>query len=236
MKIDALFRPFRILANKVMPKKYLADFNWSTYTSFDYEPQITGLVNGGNELILSNAQVPQFKDFRGEISDVHAPHILLYKTCLSLQPNSIFEVGAGAGYHLINLSKLMPKALISGIDLLPSQVELGLKLFPEHKNLLQGITFGDFTKQSTCSSLSLSPDIVFTQAVTMHLPFNKAKKMVVNMINLAQKNVILVENVKASHNYKDLLDGLISNGLKFDYEILKISNNENGLILITKTS
>jgi hypothetical protein len=75
MKIDALFRPFRILANRVMPKKYLADFNWSTYTSFDYEPQITGLVKGGNELILSDLQVSQFKDFRGEISDVHAPHI-----------------------------------------------------------------------------------------------------------------------------------------------------------------
>jgi len=234
MKIDAFFRPIRILANKVMPKKYLADFNWSTYTSFDYEPQITGLVKGGNELILSDMQVLQFKDFQGEISDVHAPHILLYKTCLSLQPNFIFEVGAGAGYHLINLSKLMPNVSISGIDLLPSQVELGLKLFPEHKKLLQRITFGDFTVKTTHSSLNLRPDVVFTQAVTMHLPFNKAKKMVLNMIDFAQKNVILVENVKASHNYKALLDGLISDGIKFDYQIVNIANNENGLILISK--
>ena len=234
MEFDRLVRPFRILANRLLPKKVLSDFNWTNYTSFDYEPQITSLELDGYELLLSDIQIENFKSTDEDISDVHAPHILLYKTCLGLSPKSIFEVGAGAGYHLINLSRLMTEAEVLGIDLLTTQVALGLRLFPEYKALLNDISFGDFTDKATLLKYRNNPEVVFTQAVTMHLPYRKAKQMVINMIQFSSSYVILVENIFDTHDYQKLLKDVSKESSKFEYTITAIPNNRNGLILIKK--
>lgn len=234
MEFDRLVRPFRILANRLLPRKVLSDFNWTNYTSFDYEPQITSLELDGYGLLLNDLQIENFKNTNENISDVHAPHILLYKTCLGLTPKSVFEVGAGAGYHLINLSRLLPGVDVSGIDLLATQVSLGVKLFPEHKALLNEISFGDFTDKATLLKLKSNPEIVFTQAVTMHLPYKKAKHMLTNMIQFSSRYVILVENIVDTHDYNDLLKDVSRESAKFEYTISEIPNNKNGLILIKK--
>jgi precorrin-6B methylase 2 len=234
--IDKCVRPIRILSTKLFPKKILPDFRWKSYTSFDYEPQLRSFINTGQPLILSEelTKAVLSKNTGVQVDGVIDQHLLLYRTCLELKPEALLEIGAGAGYHMINLSKLLPDTEILGVDLLKSQVELGLKMFPEFASLISKIQIMDFSSASIDKTFADRPDIVFCQAVTMHVPYRTAKQIVKNMISVAKKEVLLVENITFTHNYSNLLDEIKREIGGFNYKIKTIQNNEFGMVRITK--
>lgn len=236
MIIDRCIRPIRILSSKLFPKKVLPDFRWKSYTSFDYEPQILSFINSGQPLILSKelTKTVLMDNSRAPVDGLIDQHLLLYRTCLELKPATLLEIGAGAGYHMINLSKLLPNSDIMGVDLLMSQIELGLKLFPEFASLLSKIQVMDFSVEAVDKIFKARPDVVFCQAVTMHVPYRTAKSLIKNMISVAKNEVLLVENISRTHNYSNLLEEIRDEIGGFNYNIIKIQNNEFGMVKISK--
>lgn len=237
MIIDKLVRPIRILSSKLFPKKVLSDFRWKSYTSFDYEPQLRSFISNGQPLILTEelTKAVLSKNNSLQLNGVIDQHLLLYKTCLDLKPAVLLEIGAGAGYHMVNLSKLLPNSEILGVDLLKSQVDLGLKMFPEFASLISKIQIMDFSSKSIDNTFEIRPDVVFCQAVTMHVPYRTAKQLIRNMISVAKNEVLLVENIRFTHNYSSLLDDIRQEIGGFNYKIKTIQDNEFGMVQITKS-
>lgn len=237
MLIDRCIRPIRVLSSRLLPKKVLPDFRWKSYTSFDYEPQLRSFVENGQPLILSEelTKTVLSGNTSAHIDGVIDQHLLLYRTCLELKPAMLLEIGAGAGYHMINLSKLLPNSEIMGIDLLKSQVELGLKIFPAFSTLISKIQVMDFSSEYTYKVFTARPDVVFCQAVTMHVPYRTAKQLIKNMILVAKNEVLLVENITDTHNYSKLLDEIRNELGGFDYIFDRIQDNEFGMVRISKS-
>lgn len=233
---DRSFRPIRVVSTKLFRRKVLSDFRWGSYTDFDYEPQLRTILDGGQRLILSESQRQNIFDshFLEGIDGVMSPHFLLYKTCINLQPKSILEVGAGAGYHLVNLSNLLPNVEMKGIDLLQTQVNLGKRIFPEYQDLIGKIAIGNFATNPLPHHLTLNADLVYCQAVTMHIPLKAATQMVKNMIAVANRHVLLLENISITHNYERLMRQVLDEVGGFSYEIVPIVNHPFGMVKITR--
>lgn len=233
---DKSIRPVRVVSTRLFGKKVLSDFRWESYTDFDYGPQLASILAGGETLILTESQRQKFfdLDFSDGINGVLAPHFSLYKACITLQPSSILEVGAGAGYHLVNLSKLLPGTDMRGVDLLQTQVNLGKEIFPENRDVIERIAIGNFAKRVLPVHLRLQSDLVFCQAVTMHIPLRSAKRMIENMISVSRKHVLLIENISITHDYEKLLNQIQKEIGGFTYAIMQIRDHPFGIVTITK--
>lgn len=234
--IDSTIRPIRVISTRIFGKKVLSDFRWSSYTDFDYEPQLSSILASGNELILSEKQCENLlaRNTSEGNDGVMGSHFQLYRTCLELNPSSVLEVGAGAGYHLINLKKLLPQARVSGIDLLETQIELGKRIFPEFIDQLEMISIGDFAAKSLSKNLRVNSDLVFCQAVTMHLPLKSARQMIKNMIDVSNRFVLLVDNLTVTHNYEKLMQEILDEVGGFSFEITQIDKHPFGMVKIVK--
>ena len=232
---DSFLRPIRNVVNRVMSKKYVDDFRWRSYTGFDYEPQLQHLSDTGFNFLLTEDLIDSLRlDIELKVDNLHAPHIALYRMCLQAKPKRILEVGAGAGYHMINLSRLLPLVDICGVDLLHSQIQLGNRLFPEHSRILSKIEIVDFTKSSTIPIIESPFDIVYTQAVTMHLSYQKAIRMIMNMLAVSRKDVFLVEEFESSHDYNLLGIELSQQVPGWSFSMHPISNSTSGVLKFTR--
>ena len=234
--IDHTIRPIRIISTRLLGKKILSDFRWSSYTDFDYEPQLKSILQSGNKLILSENQCQNLLSGNASAGSngVMASHHQLYRTCIDLNPSSILEVGTGAGYHMINLQKLLPEAKVSGIDLLKTQIELGKRIFPDYSEILSKVHVGDFASKPLPENLRVDSDLVFCQAVTMHIPLKSAKQMIINMIDVSNRYVLLVDNLTITHNYSSLMKEVLDEVGGFTFEITRIDDHPFGMVKIVK--
>ena len=213
------------VSRRLINKKVIADFKWSKYTEVDYKKQYKLIMNEHDLLINSPALTHSHKSL--EDSNLLPALKFLYSQILLLNPKSVFEVGAGNGINLINLQTLMPDSEILGIELLSSQIELGHETFPNFSKV--NIRKGDFLDNKL--PVFEKYELVFTNAVVMHLSLNNAKKMIRNLVLASEKYVLMHENIKSSHDYpKILLD--LSKQLSFKYEIISVPNSDGGLIKI----
>jgi SAM-dependent methyltransferase len=231
---DLVIRPLRILVNKILKEKHIDDFRWSTYTQFDYAPQLNLLSRKGYEFLLTDQMISELRSGNELTLDaLHSPHLALYKLCLGVEPTNVLEVGAGAGYHMINLSKLLSSTEVHGVDLLPSQVELGQKMFPNHQKLLSKIQIMDFANSQQVEDIPTKFDVVYTQAVTMHLSIEKAARMVNNMIRVSNKYVFLVEEFYSSHDYEVFARDISSQHPGLIYSLIPVENSTSGIVKFT---
>ena len=180
------------------------DFKWDTYTKDHYEGEMVyGLQIKDNHDMIAN----KFSEVDGEIvfyDNLHNNWKEIYHLVHKLGVKSVFECGCGCAHHLININKITPHVEINGCDYAQSQIDLGYKYFELAKyDFAKRITVMDMVDSEDFELLG-THEFVYTQAVTMHLSLDRAKKFLYNMKKLTSKYIFLIENI-TQHDYETLI-------------------------------
>lgn len=209
------------------------DFEWSEYNK-KYCKQISE-VEKENTLILPEGK---YSIVEGKIVlepfllPLHPNHKLLYETIYDLKPGSLLEVGCGCGDHLANIQKVLPETKISGCDLLEKQMKFLLSRHPELKT-----TANLFVHDITISAPNTKVDLVYTQAVIMHIHRdNRHLNALRNMFHTSKKYIVLMENWSRHNFYNDVRK--ISTEPGFPWESIYFYVNDDGhqiLMVISDT-
>jgi len=190
-----------IKKNNMNLNKQEDEYNWKNYTP-EYSDQLRGMVkNDGFDFFVKNYEIindnPVFHD--NLVSNWKEIYSLIYK----INPKSIFEFGCGACYHLRNIMTLCPEIKVSGADYLGTQIEFGKEFIPEGMEFPKNVSVRDLTED--VSDIPKS-ELVYSQAVVMHLNSEKAVKMMQNMGEVAEKYIIMVEGVRNHENWYELVN------------------------------
>jgi hypothetical protein len=174
------------------------DFDWSKYPRH-YREEIKSasrkhtLIVGVEDFSLINGQVV-LSDKNAK--PLHPNHRLLYEVLVQLNPNSVREIGFGAGDHLSNLSSMLPDSKLYGIDRSVEQLET---LRIRHPKLQADLSVTDITdRQIALETVELS----FTQAVLMHISElnNRYLNAMVNILDSTSSQIVLIEHW-TQHDY-----------------------------------
>ena len=195
-----------------MAKKLTDDFSWDSYTEQHYEREMFDILQ---EKLNLDMIVTDFTEKDGEITfnnNLHENWMELYHQVHKLGVKSVFECGCGCAHHLININKITPEVTINGCDYAQTQIDLGYKYYELEKyDFANRLTVKDLTSSEGIKEMG-KHEFVYTQAVTMHLAYDKAKKFLINMRDLSSKYVFLIENINA-HDYEELI-----NDVFYDFE------------------
>tara|TARA_R110001599_G_scaffold195269_2_gene391598 strand:+ start:28 stop:663 length:636 start_codon:yes stop_codon:yes gene_type:complete len=190
-------------------KKLNDDFGWDDYTEKYYEREMIDILQKRDK---HNMIVSGFTVNDGELvfnDNLHGNWKEIYHQVHRLGVKSVFECGCGCAHHLINIKKITPNVIINGCDYAQTQIDLGYKYYELEKyDFAKRLTVKDMTNSVGIADMG-KHEFVFTQAVTMHLAYDKAKKFLINMRDLSSKYVFLIENVMA-HDYNDLINEVFS--------------------------
>lgn len=188
------------------------DFNWDTYTGI-YESVMNSDLVGKHDMIVSDYELVDGKVvFEGTL---HANWREIYSRVHTLGVNSVFEVGCGCTHHLINIKNMNPEMTINGCDYSKSQINLGYKYFNlGDYDFHDRLTVKDMTVDDGITEMG-QHELVYSQAVSMHLSHDKVKKFLVNMGKLSSKYLMMVENI-CCHDYLELFKELLP-----DFEVVQ---------------
>ena len=173
--------------------KQTDDFNWDTYSKI-YEGQINNdFLGKGMGFIVDKYQI--INDELVFADNLHVNWKEIYHLVHKLKVKSIYECGCGGAYNLINNQIINPNLKVNGCDYLQSQIDIGYKYFNlgnyEFSKRLKVI---DMVNIDDINALG-KHEFVYTQAVTMHLSYERAKKFLLNMKELSTKYIFLIENI-----------------------------------------
>jgi trans-aconitate methyltransferase len=176
------------------------EYVWEKYTP-EYSGQLKEMVqNDKFDFFVRNYEIvdriPVFHD------NLVANWKELYSLIYTKNPKSVFEFGCGACYHLRNLMTLCPKTKVSGADYLQSQIDFGKEFIPNDLEFPKNVSVRDLT--GDVSDLP-KVELVYSQAVVMHLNSEKAVKMMRNMGEVSTKYIIMVEGVRNHTDWYDLV-------------------------------
>ncbi|MFA6391468.1 MAG: class I SAM-dependent methyltransferase [Patescibacteria group bacterium] len=191
-----------IFKSLITGKKTEDDFDWNLYPKHysgelkEVEKDHTTIIKA-NDYALDNGRL----SLKSNILPLHPNHLLLYETILQLSPSTALEVGCGGGDHLHNLKILQPSLTLFGEDLSEKQIKL---LHKRHPDLDAAIKQHDILSSSL---LDWPPiDIVFTQAVIMHIRTEDNHLIALsNLFKMATKQVVLMENWTKHNFVEDIL-------------------------------
>ena len=201
------------MLNRLFYKKrrfYDDDFDWDNYTSDSYERRIKGDIESKyvTKVERSHAEIDFFAGcVRLNGADMHPNHRLLLDAIAYLQPASVHEVGCGGGDHVANINRLFPECAVSAGDRSLNQLEMAADRHPE----LQGkLGLQDITMPH--SSHWPKADLVYSQAVIMHIHTAVSHLVALsNIFSCAKEHVLLVENNQC-HNFVEDITELRSGG------------------------
>lgn len=191
-------------------KFYDDDFDWDNYTQDSYQRRLRQDVEKKFRAISSEGQLSFDADSGKVVSHgapIHPNQCLILEAIGQLAPASVHEVGCGGGDHLANAATLFPQVGVSGGDRGATQLDLALQRHPEltGKLGLQDITM-------PFSARWPSPDMVYTQAVIMHIHTAVSHFVALaNMVRMAREYVLLVENQQC-HNFVRDIQALFDGG------------------------
>ena len=134
-------------------------------------------------------------------ANMHPNHQLLLDAIAYLCPTSVHEVGCGGGDHVANITRLFPECAVSGGDRGLTQLEMAADRHPEIQSKLglQDITM-------PYSANWPKADLVYTQAVIMHIHTAVSHLVALsNMFCCAKKHVLLIENTQCHNFVKDIM-------------------------------
>jgi len=213
--------------------RYGDDFKWSEYSK-DYSKQVSD-VEKEYTLILPEGKysiVEKKIVLEPSLLPLHPNQKLLYETIYALKPSSLLEVGCGSGDHLVNIQKILPETKINGSDLLDDQIKFLQSRHPELKNKANL-----FVHDITISPPNIKVDLVYTQAVLMHIQRNNSYlNALKNIFYASKKYVVLMENWSTHNFYKDLRK--VSKQPDFPWKNVYIYTNDDGkqiLLVISNT-
>jgi len=123
-----------------------------------------------------------------DIRDLPSRHFLLEKIRHFYPIASILEVGCNCGPNLYVINKRCPWLEIRGIDINSAAVKIGNDLFAKKSNVELSVGKADDLKFPDNSF-----DVVFTNAVLVHIGPTKTKTIIKEMLRVAKKGVLLME-------------------------------------------
>jgi SAM-dependent methyltransferase len=177
-------------------------FNWDSYTESHYENEMSMLTEKYNlDLIIDNFDLENeeivFKN------NLHNNWMELYHQIHKLKVNSVYECGCGCAHHLINIYKIDNTIDIGGCDYSQNQIDLGKKYFNlDSYPFKENLKVIDLTND--LYEIDKTYEFVFTQAVVMHLSYDRAKKFLSNIKKITNKYIFLIENQR-NHDFNQLL-------------------------------
>jgi len=193
-----------------MPKER-DDFHWPDYTACYSQEHWESERNGytyflqDREFHILDDQTVHFnvnlcRNIRQLIHQIHT-HRAGIKTA--------YECGCGAGWNIRNLTKVFPWLTIDGSDLSQNQIDFGRDFFARHGDTLipglhDGLKTIDMSKAGAPDIVGKAADLVYCQAVTMHLEDGKALQFIQNMMRMSNRYIFMGENFMY-HDYPDLL-------------------------------
>lgn len=203
-------------------KKY-DDFDWDKYTEVHYLNEIDIMVREGYDFKIKNSYVENGELVLKEI--LHPNWLAIYSFIVKNNISSVFEAGCGGCYHLYNIKKLLPEIVVAGCDISSKQIEYAAKLLDIPKDILDNVKIFDFSTRAIFNYdfPRKSYDLVYTQAVLMHLENKKAIRFIYNMKELANKYILMLENQSYEHDFKVLFD---QSTILDEFDILDMAYND----------
>jgi len=185
----------RFLGQPLVVAEQRDDFEWNSYTAI-YQAQIREFEKA-HVLRLSPGDYGYadgvLRKVRQDVLPLHYNHRLLYETILQLSPDSVVELGCGAGDHCHNLTVLRPDLQVFGFDRSEGQLALLRSRNPD----LSASSFRLLDLTLPASESCAKHDIAFTQAVVMHIQAGRGHLVALsNVFRFAKRYVVLVENWK----------------------------------------
>jgi len=190
-------------------------FNWDSYTESYYENEMSMLSEKYNlDLIIDNFDIENneivFKN------NLHNNWMELYHQIHKLKVSSVYECGCGCAHHLINIYKIDNNIDIGGCDYSQNQIDLGKKYFN-----LDSYPFKEKLKVIDLTNdlyeIDKTYEFVFTQAVVMHLSYDRAKKFLSNIKKITNKYIFLIENINY-HDFNQLISEVLPEFEKVDLD------------------
>ena len=171
--------------------KYNDDFDWQSVYPAAHKQQTLELEQEhqfdlpkehqvvGNKLIYDGKPLVKNAEF-------------LYEKIYELKPKSVFEVGFGYCNHLLSIKRLLPDIRLSGCDISYNQFNNGyIKYGDELRQLIKtsDLYIGDFLKLD----LNKTFDLVYSQAVVMHMSTERAMKAIQKMCSISNQYVLCLD-------------------------------------------
>lgn len=179
-------------------KRFLDGVNWSSYNGHYLEE--LKIAEKTNTLLIKNTEMfienGMIRASTPNLKPLLVTHHLLYETILKLNPQTVLEVGCGAGDHLANLKILSPNLECYGVDLLQKQLDSLNSRHPRNDFQLNvaDVTLVDF--------LLPKVELLFTHAVLMHITEkeHRFQNTLNNIFMSAQQHIVFMENW-TQHNF-----------------------------------
>jgi len=150
-------------------------------------------MKGGSDwgnIVTSRGEKDWVRSYWNSRNHSHRP--LLLKTISGHFPfSSVLEIGCNCGPNLHLIAIQYPGSTLRGIDINPFAVQTGNELFTKASISNVKLTLGKADDLSQFEDKSFS--IVFTDAVLIYVGPDKIRKVLNEMVRVAQKALILVE-------------------------------------------
>lgn len=174
------------------------DYNWDFYPQVHYAQTLDLINNQG--LMFQLPENPIVKDGKIDKSyKIHANHRLIYEFVLNNDIKSVFEIGCGYANHLVSLYRLNNNLHLAGCDISDKQIEFAKMRYEEVKNFDIAI----------CDFINFEPtrkyDLVYSQAVLLHLSTDRVKRCIEKMCKLSNKYVLFLDGGMALPDFKNWL-------------------------------
>lgn len=189
--------------------------NWENYTE-DYSNQIANEMSKVHSLFITKFQIHYGNIWFRDADNLHPNWKEIYNFVIEKKIQSVFECGCGSGQHLKNINIINPSVELNGCDLLQSQLDFGINGLHIEPFILKNVTTTDLSIDGAYQKFNKTVDMVYTQAVLMHLNTTKAISFLTNMLMLSHKYVLLIERPN-DHDFLAYFDLIKEKtGLKFD--------------------
>ena len=175
------------------------DFLWSEYTDRYYNKQVNEMLAEDIDFLIKKSFLKKKKIVWKD--NIHPFNKVIYEKIVKLNVKSVFECGCAGGHHIYNIKKLLPDIKVSGCELLQSQVDKMSEVMKIPKSIVDDIRVFDFIEDTFVSNKGY--DFVFTNAVTMHLGYDRAVQFIKNMAAISKKYIYLSEDI-GQHDYPAL--------------------------------
>lgn len=204
------------------------DFNWNEYTEISYLKEIDVMENDGYDFKVNKSTVVNKQLILED--KLHPNWVAIYSSIIESNVASVFECGCGGCYHLYNINKLLPTIKVGGCDISEDQIKRASKALEIPESITRLIKLCDFSQELQFEE---KYEFVFTQAVIMHLSYDKAVRFINNMKKLSSKYIMMVEN-QSEHNFNDLLR---ESSVLDEFDLVNtVHKGVNGIFLTRKTN
>ena len=187
--------------------KYHDDFEWQSQYPIAHHAQTHDIETNGDFLF----ELPRHSSIEnGKVKipsyytkDLHINHRFLFETIIEKNPETVFEVGCGYGNNLVGIKRLLPEIKLFGCDISDKQLYVATQRYYECKEF--GLMLGDFLELNIPKD---SFDLVFSQAVLMHMSTNRAMKALEKMVDISNKWIVSTDGGLVIPNIREFLASL----------------------------